>query len=233
MATHQGICGVVDIVDYHGTPKKDGGDPVQVTVESETRSPIACTVIDVGNGSYRFWFRAPKAENYIIQASIFGRPVKNSPLSVQVSDQQQPHNTTGSKGSGERHFFQPSGIVVACSGYRESDSCSVYVLDSGNHRIAKYSRNLQLFGYLSSPAFEGQSATGMCLTGSSTLWIANWKLRGVVEISTENGHVLRTVTFAFLREPIDVAVNSQGHLLIADAEQATVFIVQPSPSGNG
>ena len=28
--THHGVCGVVDTVDYHGSPKKEGGDPVQV-----------------------------------------------------------------------------------------------------------------------------------------------------------------------------------------------------------
>ena len=97
--THHGICGVVDTVDYHGSPKKEGGDPVQVTVvDSERQLPVACSILDVGNGSYRFWFRPARQSSYVIEATIFGRPVKNSPLSVQVIDQQKPHNVTGSKG---------------------------------------------------------------------------------------------------------------------------------------
>jgi len=133
-------------------------------------------------------------------------------------------------------LFQPSGIALACSGSRESDDCTVYVLDSGNERIAKYSRNLQLLGYLRSAAVAGHSATGMCVAKCGTrLWIANWKLRSVMEVGTDGGGgILRTVSMAFLKEPVDVAVNSRGHLLIADAEQATVFVVELlSSSSNG
>lgn len=232
--THHGICGVVDTVDYHGSPKKEGGDPVQVTVvDSERQLPVACSILDVGNGSYRFWFRPARQSSYVIEATIFGRPVKNSPLSVQVIDQQKPHNVTGSKGSSDEQLFQPSGIAVACSGCRESDDCTVYVLDAGNERIAKYSRHLQLLGYLRSSAVAGHSATGMCATQCGTrLWIANWKLRSVMEVASDSGAVLRTVSLAFMKEPVDVALNSCGHLLIADAERATVYVVELLSSSN-
>ena len=136
-------------------------------------------------------------------------------------------------GSSDEQLFQPSGIAVACSGCRESDDCTVYVLDAGNERIAKYSRHLQLLGYLRSSAVAGHSATGMCATQCGTrLWIANWKLRSVMEVASDSGAVLRTVSLAFMKEPVDVALNSCGHLLIADAERATVYVVELLSSSN-
>lgn len=138
-------------------------------------------------------------------------------------------------GSSDQQLFQPSGMALACSGRRESDDCTVYVLDSGNERIAKYSRSLQLMGYLRSAAVAGHSATGMCASQCGTrLWIANWKMRSVMEVATDGGGVLRTVSLAFMKEPVDVAVNSRGHLLVADAEQGAVYVIElSSSSSNG
>lgn len=220
LATFHGVCGVIETVDYLGCPRREGGDPVQVTVEDENHPPVPCSVIDVGDGRYRFWFRPAKAQTYRIRASLFGREIKNSPLNVEVVDQKSPQASAGSKGTGDNQLTQPTGVAA------NWDADFVYVLDSGNQRIVKYSRDLELLDSFTSPATEGRSATGICLAASgSSLWVANWKIRKVTEISTDDGKVIRSVAIPSLREPVDVAVNSRGHLLIADAEQSTVFIV--------
>jgi hypothetical protein len=54
-----------------------------------------------------------------------------------------------------------------------------------------------------------------------------------MEVSAEDGRLYRTVTFPFLKEPVDIAVNSQGHLLIADAGLSSVVVAEPSSSGKG
>lgn len=234
--THQSICGLIEMVDYHGCRRQSGGDPVQVTVESDGLKSVACRIVDVGDGSYRFWFRARKAQQYRILVSLFGHPLKNSPLIADVVNHCQPQNTTGSKGSDSNQFIQPSGIAVGASLAYEDDDV-IYAIDSGNQRIAKYSRNLHLIGYLNSPALEGRSATGICTSirsnGSPSLWIANWKTRSVMEVSAEDGRICRTVTFPFLKEPVDIAINSQGHVLIADAGLSSVVVADPSSSGTG
>lgn len=222
-ATHQGICGIIETYDYHGCPKQEGGDPIKVTIESDNEAPIHCSLIDAGDGSYRFWFRPTRAQLYRINASLFGRPLKNSPLTVEVVNHKKPYASAGSKGSGNGEFLQPSGVVV--SAWDEENDRVIYILDSGNQRIAKYSQDLHLLGYISSPAVEGRSATGLCLSRSgSSLWVANWKARSVAEVSLDDGRVIRTVSIPSLKEPVDVAVNSQGHLMIADAGQSTVYV---------
>jgi len=224
--TYHGICGTIEAFDYLGCPRREGGDPITVSVEADDQTSVPCSIIDGQNGTYRFWFRAPKAQVYKIRATLFGRPLKNSPLTFEVMDRKTPIASSGSKGSGNNQLTQPSGVAAAL----DSNDSVLYVLDSGNQRIAKYSNDLQLLGYLSSPAVEGRSATGMCLARSgSSLWIANWKIRQVSEISIHDGRIIRSVTIPALREPVDVAVNSQGQILIADAQQATIYI---TGSGN-
>ena len=234
--THQGVCGLIEMVDYHGRRRQSGGDPVQVTVESDGLKSVPCSIVDVGDGSYRFWFRARQAQQYRVLVSLFDHPLKNSPLIADVVNHCQPQNTTGSKGSDTNQFIQPSGIAVGRSSTDEDDHV-VYAIDSGNQRIAKYSRNLHLIGYLNSPALEGRSATGIGAStrsdGSPSLWIANWKTRSVMEVSTEDGRIYRSVTLPFLKEPIDIAVNSQGHVLIADAGLSSVVVAELSSSSKG
>ena len=219
VATNHALCGMIDTIDYHGCLKKEGGDPVRVDVETSPQSSTSCQVIDLGNGSYRFWLR-PKG-SMLIRAYIFDRPIKNSPLSIESVDHYEAEACVGSKGGGSNQFIQPSGVVAADIG----EDTLIYVLDSGNDRIARYSSRFNLLGYLKSSAVDGRSATGLAKVAGSGLWVANWRRASVAEVSVDDGHVVRSVSFEQLKEPVDVYVNSQGQLLIADAQQSCVFVV--------
>lgn len=196
-------------------------------------------VIDAGDGTYRFWFRLTSLQRYTLRASLFGRPIKNSPLELETVDFQQPFATIGSKGTGESELLQPTGIAVERRSHFANDNLMVYVLDSGNQRIAKYQSDplsglLCLDGYLKSPAVEGRSATGLCIAEDGySLWVANWKTRSVCEVATADGRILRKITFPALKEPIDVSTDSQRNVLIADAGQSTIFVVKPSSDNAG
>lgn len=194
-------------------------------------------VIDAGDGTYRFWFRLPSAQHYTLRASLFGRPLKNSPVELEAVDYHQPMAIMGSKGSSENEFQQPTGIAIERGSQYANDNRTAYVLDSGNQRIVKYRTNpmngiLNLDGYLKSPAVDGRSATGLCIAEEGySLWVANWKIRSVCEVAVSDGRILRKITFPALKEPIDVSTDSQRNVLIADAGQSSVFVVEP-PSGD-
>lgn len=89
-------CRLIQTVDYEGVAQKRGGDPVRVSIESAAgasgASATPVDVVDAGDGTYRFWLRPSQPGPLVIRASLFGRSLKHSPLTLDVTNQQQVHS---------------------------------------------------------------------------------------------------------------------------------------------
>lgn len=145
-------------VDYHGNARKTGGDPIQadlhlVTTE-ETDQNYPVRIEDCEDGTYKLYFRAPKAGRFGIKISVIDRPIKDNPLYFDVSDHNNPVCMYGSRGSGKDEFMQPVAVAID-----ERDQ-TVYVLDTGNSRIKVLNENLEFQKHVTNEGLLGRSCTG-------------------------------------------------------------------------
>lgn len=161
-------------------------------------------------------------------------------MQVDVVDDWEPSMSLGSRGTGECQFLQPSALTIEhVKSYDGRTSWLVYVLDCGNQRISKFDADpdngaLTFIEHVESPSLQGRGATGLCFSSmDDALWVANWKLKSVYKISSSDGNVLQTLSSPLFKEPVDVTMNSKGHLLIADAGCCTIFVATTSGDTSG
>ncbi|CAG0887161.1 unnamed protein product [Darwinula stevensoni] len=208
---------IITTVDYHGMPRSNGNDPVIVRVTTECGQHVPSTLTDEHDGTYSVVFKPDKAERHQIEVLIFGRPIRNSPCVVEVSSEHNPVMSYGSRGSGSNQFMQP---VAAAS-----DSQNVvYVLDTGNCRIKMLSgEDFNFIGHIEGDGLEGKSATGIALSPNNNLVLVNWRSKMVTELSPL-GNKIGQFTHEVMEEPIALAVNSLGQVLVADNGAGMVFL---------
>ncbi|XP_076451845.1 tripartite motif-containing protein 2-like [Babylonia areolata] len=207
-------------VDYHGNPRMTGGDPITVDLRAENGDSVEAKIKDNEDGSYDILFLPQKPGKLKMCVNIFSRPIKDSPFAVDVSEHINPIARIGSRGSGRDNFCQP---VRLCVGAEDV----VYVLDTGNSRVKVMSQNGDFLRALGPEGLESQSATGLCMTPDGNLAVVNWRTR-MVTVMTPEGDMLRQFTNPGFQEPIDVAVNSRGEVIVADAAASKIFIFDPS-----
>lgn len=71
--------------------------------------------------------------------------------------------------------------------------------------------------------------SGLCLGPSnSTLLVINWRSKTVTELDLESGETLSSFTHDEFKEPIDVAVGKDEHILVADNGLGAVLVFEPS-----
>ena len=102
----------------------------------------------------------------------------------------------------------------------------LYVLDTGNSRVCVVSTKDGSLQRCIMPgrAVEGGSATGLAvLAGGTQLAIVNWRSKMVFVVDTSEGVILKEMTSPEFVEPIDVAVNTKGEIVVADSGARRVF----------
>ncbi|XP_044754086.1 tripartite motif-containing protein 2-like isoform X2 [Coccinella septempunctata] len=207
-------------MDYHGNSRNFGGDPVKATLSpnpAEGSEPTSLEVIDCDNGTYRIKFRVAKAGNYNVKITIFDRPIKEYPISFEVTEHNNPVTMFGTKGSGKEEFMQPVAVAVD-----DTDNI-IYVLDTGNSRIKVLDRNFSFIKHITNEGLLGRSCTGISLSNNG-LVVINWRTKCITEM-TEDGNTVRTFTHGSFSEPIDIAVDrTYGHILVADNGTCCIFV---------
>nr|KAG5704721.1 hypothetical protein BaRGS_005177 [Batillaria attramentaria] len=210
----------ISTVDYHGNPRLNGGDPVVVELRTEKGDLVETKLKDNDDGTYDVLFLPQKPGKLKLCASIFNRPIRDSPFSIDVSDHINPVGRFGSRGSGLDNFSQP---VRICVGSEDT----IHVLDTGNSRVKVLSQSGEVLRIIGPEGLEGQSATGLSLTPDGHLAVINWRTKLVSVVSPE-GELVRQFTNPGFLEPIDIAVNSRGEVIVADAGASKIFIFDTS-----
>ncbi|KAF2354827.1 Zinc finger RING-type [Trinorchestia longiramus] len=239
---------VLRTVDYQGHSQVSGGDPVEAEVTCEGRS-LPCDVTDNTDGSYHITFTPTTVGTYCVSATIFGRPVKNSPVRVEVGGDHNPHTVYGSKGAGSNQLLQPAALCVdeQPSDGGKQPTVTVFVADTGNSRIKVLDGELCEQHHLVGEALSGRGVTGLTLSPASaspalsgarsasssaspassrTLLLVNWRLKTITEL-TQLGEIVQQFTHDVLKEPTAITVTPSGAILVVDGSRVLVF----SPTG--
>ncbi len=150
---------------------------------------------------------------------IFDRPIKDCPLFFDVTEHNSPILSFGTKGVKEKGFVQPCSLTL---GPRDL----VYVVDTGNSRIKVLSTNLDFQSHVLNQSLEGRSVTGVCLGSSAdTLITVNWRTKTVTEISMD-GVTIGAFSHDDFIEPIAVAINADGDMLVADNGVGSIMVFE-------
>ena len=219
--THLKSVVTLNTVDYHGNPRTSGSDPIIVDLRNERGEPIDSRIKDKNDGTYEIQYTPPKSGNYKMCVGIFNRPIKASPLMISVSDHNNPVMKFGSRGNREEEFLQPLRIVAG-----EGDG-NVYVLDTGNSRVKVIDEYGDFVRHIGTEGFENQSGMGIALGAENTVAVVNWRTKHVSFLSQE-AELLNKFTHECFVEPIDVAVNSRGEIIVADIGATKIFIFDRS-----
>ncbi|GFR14409.1 tripartite motif-containing protein 2 [Trichonephila clavata] len=219
-AAHLETTASITTYDYHGTAQTEGGDPVVIDLRYENGDSVKTHLVDRNNGTYDVNFLPEQPGNYKLNVTIFDRPIKDSPFHFIASEHINPESQYGLRGSGELHFLQPVGIAISSCG-------QLFILDTGNSRIKALTNDLDFIRHISNSGMEERSGTGIALSAKNTLFIANWRTKHVAEVDFE-GNAIQKFTHCDFVEPIDLAINSKGQILVADNGASSVFIFEPT-----
>ncbi|XP_076318449.1 tripartite motif-containing protein 2-like isoform X3 [Tachypleus tridentatus] len=207
-------------VDYHGSLQSAGGDPVVIELRYENGEQVEAQLLDEGDGTYNIRYTPEQVGIYELHVSIFGRPIKGSPYHFTSSEHINPVICFGSAGAGDEHFLQPAAIAINKAG-------RVFVLDTGNSRIKVLGPSLEFVQHFLGDGFEERGGTGIAVTPSDSLLVINWRTRYVTELSFD-GTLVSQFTHSDFVEPLSLAVNSKGEILVVDNNLKCVFVLDPS-----
>ena len=206
----------IKTVDYHGAPRNSGGDPITVELKNERNIKQENKIKDKGDGSYEISFIPQAAGRHRLMINIFGRPIRDSPFYIDVTEHNNPVMKFGSRGSGNQNFTQPVGITM-------DSQEMIYALDTGNSRIKVISKDGKFVKHIGQVGLENHSGTGITKTPNDNLVVVNWRSKHVTEMDRD-GEVVKKFTSPEFIEPIDVSVNSHGEIIVADNGAGRLFV---------
>jgi len=211
----------VQTIDYNGSVQDHGGDPVVAQVIDDKGGKVDLIVEDRDDGSYEVRFTAHRPGTYCLKVMIFDRPIKDCPLFFDVTEHNPPLISFGQGGAKEKGFSQPCNVAV-------DKRNNVFVVDTGNSRVKRLTPNLDYVGHIVNEGLEGRSVTGICMGSSDdSLMVINWRSKTVTEISLD-GHTIGSFTHDDLKEPIDLAIDQDGQVLVADNGVGAVLVFESS-----
>lgn len=198
----------IQTADYYGDVQTSGGDPVSVELKYEFGEVQHFNVMDNDDGTYDVEFTPKAAGSHRLFIKVFNRCIKDSPFLLNVTDHINPVLKVGKSGFGELEFKQPINVAVVGENL-------IFILDTGNSRIKVLDGSGRFVKHLAETGLEQHSGTGMALTSARNLVLVNWRTKQVTEITTE-GRLVRSFTSPDFVEPVSVAANSIGEIIVAD-----------------
>ncbi|KAJ1372907.1 hypothetical protein KIN20_035218 [Parelaphostrongylus tenuis] len=199
---------IVRTFDVDCRPRTSGGDPLDVRLRfGDVTLPIS--INDLNDGTYELSFLVQQAGEYFVDVDIFGRPIKNSPLTVSVSSHHPP------KWQLPVELYQP--VKVSMSGDH-----ILHVLDTGNERVRVVKDSGEVISDIKAPCLSGGAAVGLALLSGGDMAVLNWRTKSITRLGPK-GDEIQTINFSEFNEPIDLAADHRGRYLIADAQKIFVF----------
>ena len=136
-----------------------------------------------------------------------------------MTEHNSPVLSFGSKGVKEKGFVQPCSL-------RLDPRDMVFIVNTGNSRIKVLSTNLDFQTHVLNQSLEGRSVTGVSLGSSAdTLITVNWRTKTVTEISMD-GVTIGAFSHDDFIEPIAVAINADGDMLVADNGVGSIMVFE-------
>jgi hypothetical protein len=202
---NSGTSQVEEVVPSTGAVAETLGGPGTGNGHLENPSAIAVTSSDV--------FVADTGNNRVEEWSTAGAFVA----------------TIGAAGTGKGQFTGPDGVAVS--------GTTLYVSDDGNNRIESF--NATTGAYSASITTDVSAPAGLTVDSSGHLWAAQQDnydtgLDGIVEYSS-SGTVVQaiddnnTTQYGGFTNPTDVAVNSSGHIFVAQPD--TDYLMELTSTG--
>lgn len=205
---------VLKTFTVEGEPRKTGSDPVEATLDYEEKSQ-SVNVKDNEDGTYSLGFRVTEPGTYSLNVSIFGRKVKNSPLTVQILPHQLPKRQITIE------LKKPKKI-------RSDSNGLLYILDSGNERVRIVHEDGEILGDVyNDDAMGGGKATGLVLIPTEEgddvdLGILNGDKKMLAKIN-KKGKTIQSCVFTAFEDPLDLCMDSRGQFIIADENKVFIF----------
>ena len=117
----------------------------------------------------------------------------------------------GSKGSGNGQLMNPSGIALDSEG-------NIYVADTGNARIAKFSQDgtFSFFGEFGTGAGQFKSPQRILIDKNDRIYVSDFENN---RINVYNSDFTYSGTFGevYLNEPMGIAIASDSSIYVADS----------------
>lgn len=181
------------------------------------------------NGRYEVTFRPKVSGMHRLRVKFLDHPISKGGFSIKV----QSNDPVGKIGScdieGEKLSLEyPRAVAV-------DSRNSVYVVDTGNSCIQKFDRNGKfVFSFPICPETHEFSSCGIALNNQQGLLVcpevciheADMSNANTLLVYSKEGHLHSRFSYPdLLRQAFSVAVSSSGHIIVADSELNTIFIM--------
>jgi len=209
--------------DHLNEPRVGGTDDLRVLVTAPDVREVYWTMAEIGGGAYTVEWRPHCEGEHLINITLNGLKVMESPFNCVVRAAGRDYNTIGTallefgrEGTGDGELCQPWGVCCTRDGL-------IVVADKFNNRVQVYNREgtfLHKFGTEGNGAGQFNRPAGVCVDLQGRLIVTD-KDNHRVQIFTLHGKFLLkfgkkgTGNGQFIY-PWDVAVNRKNQIIISD-----------------
>uniref|UniRef100_A0A1I7YIM8 RING-type domain-containing protein n=1 Tax=Steinernema glaseri TaxID=37863 RepID=A0A1I7YIM8_9BILA len=213
---------LIETFEIDDRRRTTGGDPISVVWTDLSQEnidklnpgpdPVESSIKDCLNGTYLLKSRIKKSGTYLLDVSIFGRPIKNSPLTVRVESNHLPQWKISLPDVGN-----PLKVF-------QDQNEEIYVLDEAKELIHVYNCDGTILKNITLP-IRGGATVGMAMVpGKEEMFCLNWRQNAVCKF-LKNGTFLQSMAFTDLECPTDIVIDDAlGRLLVADPQSSKIFV---------
>ncbi len=200
--------------------------PIEVEIQDVYDDEVPCLCQHRGNGRYELTFRPQVSGMHRLKAKFLGRSIPGGSYMLNVQSN-NPVMKIGDRGSGLGEMEYPRALTT-------DSRNNFYVVDTGNNRILKYDKTGKLvFGFPISEDNDALSSCGIAFSPAQNSLIctevnvqeADLAYAHSILVYNSEGQLCNRLSYpGTLKRALSVAVNSLGHIIIADFQLDTIFI---------